>query len=95
MEIVSAEQIITVSVMCLWFLFPIGMFLSVWRQQNDEKRTVYPAKKKKPEVIRVVPQTSFSYEEEDDDIDDEIHQDYDYTKIPKKDSGDSSHYRNH
>ena len=37
MEVLSAEQIVTISVMCLWFLFPVGMFLSVWRQEQYEK----------------------------------------------------------
>nr|BDT26928.1 hypothetical protein BHI3_03940 [Bacteriovorax sp. HI3] len=88
----SAEQIITVSVMALWFLFPIGMFISVWRQQDDEKRTVYPAKSKRPETIHVVPHASYVYE---DNLDDENHyQDYDYTKIPKKDSNRDTHYTN-
>lgn len=91
MEVLSAEQIITISVMCLWFLFPIGMFVSVWRQQNDEKRTPSPARVKKSHTIHVVPETSYVYEEEENDIDDE---DYDYTKVPKKDSGNDTHYTN-
>lgn len=95
MEVLSVEQIVTVSVMCLWFLFPIGMFLSVWRQQNDEKRTVIPAKIKRPSTIHVVPQASYTYEDEEDDIDDEFnYQDIDPAKIPKKDSGDDTHYTN-
>ncbi|AUN96904.1 hypothetical protein C0V70_02035 [Bacteriovorax stolpii] len=91
----SAEQIITVSVMCLWFLFPIGMFVSVWRQQNDEKRTFHPTKAKRPSTIHVVPQASYVYEDSEDDINDEVHQqDYDYTKVPKRDSDRDTHCTN-
>ena len=71
------------------------MFVSVWRQQKDEKRTVYPAKAKRPSTIHMVPNAPYVYEESEDDMDDEAHhQDYDYTKVPKRDSDRDTHYTN-
>lgn len=93
MEVLSAEQIVTVSVMCLWFLFPVGMFLSVWRQQHDEKRPAIPTKPKR--TLHVVPRSTFTYEEEDDDIDDTFGKDdFDYARVPKKDPGTETHHPN-
>lgn len=34
----TVEQILTVSVLSLWFAFPIGMFIAVMRQQKDEMK---------------------------------------------------------
>jgi hypothetical protein len=39
----STEQIITISILLLWFTFPIGVFIAIMRQQNDEIR--------KPKII--------------------------------------------
>ena len=40
---IAYDKIITVSVLCLWFAFPIGLFLSILRQPSDEKTTMLPS----------------------------------------------------
>ena len=39
MENITIEQIITVSVISLWFFFPIGMLISFIKQSNEQ---IYP-----------------------------------------------------
>ncbi len=82
----NVEQIITIAVMSLWLLFPIGMFISVMRQQNDEIRPHYPKNTpyKKEDVIHVTAINTYTYDhdEEENDLN---YKDYDYTKVSKRD----------
>lgn len=45
----TLEQIITVSVLCVWFAFPMGILISFMRQSNEQrypKVSVAPEKKR-------------------------------------------------
>lgn len=46
MENFTLEQIVTVSVLCIWFAFPMGMLISVMRQSNEQS---YPKISEAPE----------------------------------------------
>lgn len=85
MMTLNIEEIITVAVMSLWLLFPIGMFISVMRQQDDEVRPHYPkvTPLKKESVIHVTPIRSYIHEQDEND-DGEDDKYGDYSKIPKK-----------
>lgn len=96
MYTLNIEQVITVAVMSLWLLFPIGMFVSVMRQQNDEVRPKIPKNEFtiKDNVIHVTPINSYSYDSDDiEDEDDSYYEDYDYAKIPKKDSHNENYHK--
>lgn len=42
----TLEQIVTVSVLCVWFLFPMGILISIMRQSNHQR---YPKISVSPE----------------------------------------------
>ncbi len=69
MSSLSIEQIITVSVMCLWFAFPVGMFISVMRQQDDEIRSKIPKNGPpiKDNVVHVRPISVHTYDNNDNE----------------------------
>jgi hypothetical protein len=55
MESITLEQIITVSVLCVWFLFPLGILVSFMyqdRHQRYPKITQTHKKKHQPEYHR-------------------------------------------
>ena len=37
MEVYSLEKIITIAILCVWFVFPFGMFVSVMYQDKHQK----------------------------------------------------------
>lgn len=94
MPVLSVEQIITISVMCIWFVFPIGMFISVMRQQNDEIRSHIPRNGPpvKDNVVHIKPISVHTYDH-DEDEEDLKYEDYDYTRIPKKNPGGDGIHR--
>lgn len=73
----SAEEIITTFVMSLWFLFPFGMFISVMRQTEEEKRPRYRKEDRAlPKFSHALSQDeskseNYIYEDEDYDYDDD------------------------
>ena len=86
----DVEKIITISVMALWILFPFGMFISIYRQEQEEKRNLSPQKKKeRPDIIHVVPHATYTYDDEDE----EDMEQYEYTRVPKKDPYDHTYGR--
>lgn len=84
MSTLSVEQIITVSVMCLWFAFPVGMFISVMRQQNDEIRSKIPKNGPpiKDNVVHVRPISVHTYD--NDDNAELSNESYSFGKMPKQ-----------
>ena len=44
----TLEQIVTVSVLCVWFLFPMGMLISFMRQSNHQRYPKISVAPKKP-----------------------------------------------
>ena len=71
MENITIEQIITVSVLCIWFTFPMGMLISFMRQSNEQ---VYP---KNNLILKKKNHQNIDKANVDDD-----HSDYKGIKIP-------------
>lgn len=65
MEAYSLEKIITIAVLCVWFLFPFGMFVSIMYQDKHQK---YP---KIPQVDKKI-RPDFVMNESEDEYDDDI-----------------------
>ena len=72
MEAYSLEKIITIAVLCVWFLFPFGMFVSIMYQDKHQKYPKIPQVDKK---IRPDYRRHFRVNESDDDIDDDEYDD--------------------
>lgn len=90
MSALSIEHIITVSVMCLWFAFPVGMFISVMRQQDDEIKSKIPKDGSpiKGNVVHIRPISVHTYDNDDnDDNDDSVelsNESYTFGKTPRQ-----------
>lgn len=90
MNMMTVEQIITISVLALWFLFPLGMLVSFMRQDKE----AHIPKVSGVEAAHTRHEDSFLYASEDfddeDDIDEMTIPSY---QIPKDPSQISKNYR--
>ncbi|MDD4975950.1 MAG: hypothetical protein PHY93_16455 [Bacteriovorax sp.] len=64
MQNISYEQIIVVLGMCIWFVFPIGMFLSVVRQDREALPPPQPNPKLDGEHLKIFEHKKMLYNDE-------------------------------
>ena len=85
MNTLSIEQIITFAVLSLWFLFPLGMFYSVIKEEQTERYLLDPLPKiipTPPNEFKISDKDEYEdYDEDDDFIDENEDIDTDY-RIP-------------
>lgn len=86
MEVFTIERIITVAVLCVWFIFPVGMFISFIYQDKHQKypkiSQVHPPKHQ-PEYHRQFVLNDFDIDDDDEDDDDIVIPTIPAHQIPK------------
>lgn len=83
MNEIAYDKLITVVIMCLWFVFPLGLFIAIIKQAREEK---YPKMSEKtPPRKMTIPHVLNNYdhsehpnstEDEEDPDEHSVHQDH-------------------
>lgn len=98
MYTLSPEQILTISVLCIWFVFPIGMFIAVMKQQGSEVHD-HLSNRIPEDQLNIASHVQYLDEANDEDDDDDFEgddsdEDFEINlphEIPSKSESHSSH----